>query len=145
MNYLAVGTGGRKSSKARVFIKKGQGEVTINKRPISDVYNDRYDQYHSILSPLAVINQLGEWDVMITAKGGGITGQAEAIRMALARALCQYEANQSSTQNDDEEGKDSSIKQQMRRNGFITRDARKVERSKVGFHGSRRRPQYSKR
>ncbi|MBS6027417.1 MAG: 30S ribosomal protein S9 [Haemophilus pittmaniae] len=106
------GTGRRKSSSARVFIKPGSGKITINQRELD------------------VVELLDKLDLYITVKGGGISGQAGAIRHGITRALMEY---------------DETLRPALRAAGFVTRDARRVERKKVGLHKARRRPQYSKR
>ena len=123
------GTGRRKSSSARVFIKSGSGVITINQRPL-DVYFGRETARMVVRQPLE-LTQLGEkLDVYVTVAGGGISGQAGAIRHGIARALIEF---------------DESLRGALRQAGFVTRDARKVERKKVGLHKARKRPQYSKR
>ena len=123
------GTGRRKSSSARVFLKSGSGLITVNQRPL-DVYFSRETARMVVRQPLE-LTQLGEkFDVYVTVAGGGISGQAGAIRHGIARALMEY---------------DESLRGALRQAGFVTRDARKVERKKVGLHKARKRPQYSKR
>ncbi len=123
------GTGRRKSSSARVFIKSGNGLITVNQRPL-DVYFSRETARMIVRQPLE-LTQLGEkLDVYVTVAGGGISGQAGAIRHGIARALIEF---------------DESLRSPLRQAGFVTRDARKVERKKVGLHKARKRPQYSKR
>ena len=116
------GTGRRKSSSARVFIKPGSGKITINQREL-DVYFGRETARMIVRQPL-------ELDLSITVKGGGISGQAGALRHGITRALMEY---------------DETLRPALRAAGFVTRDARRVERKKVGLHKARRRPQYSKR
>ena len=123
------GTGRRKTSKARVFVKPGKGRILINGRPL-DEYFGRVTARMIVRQPLQVVNQLDSLDVSVTVAGGGTTGQAGAIRHGLARALIDYDAVHRSP---------------LRKAGFVTRDARAVERKKVGLHKARRAPQYSKR
>jgi small subunit ribosomal protein S9 len=122
-------TGRRKSSAARVFLGTGSGNITVNNRPL-DLYFGRETARMVVRQPLKVAELLDKVDLNITVIGGGTTGQAGAIRHGIARALAQY---------------DSELQSVMRRAGFLTRDARAVERKKVGLHKARKRPQYSKR
>ena len=125
----SYGTGRRKTSKARVFLKPGKGRILINGRPL-DEYFGRVTSRMIVRQPLDVVNQLDSLDVSVTVKGGGNTGQAGAIRHGLARALIVY---------------DEVNRSPLRKAGFVTRDARAVERKKVGLHKASRGPQYSKR
>ena len=122
-------TGRRKSSAARVFIKRGDGNITINNRTL-DQYFGRETGRMVVRQPLETVDLLGQMDVNVTVKGGGITGQAGAIRHGITRALIEY---------------DESLRKPLRQAGFVTRDAREVERKKVGLHKARKRPQFSKR
>lgn len=123
------GTGRRKSSTARVFMKAGSGNITINKRNI-DEYFGRETACMVVRQPLVLVDSLEKFDLNITVKGGGNTGQSGAIRLGITRALMQY---------------DETLRAELRSAGFVTRDARKVERKKVGLHKARKRPQFSKR
>ncbi|WP_343152478.1 30S ribosomal protein S9 [Buchnera aphidicola] len=123
------GTGRRKSSSARVFLKKGDGNITVNNFSL-EKYFGRKTSCMVVLQPLELINMLNKFDFYITVKGGGISGQAGAIRQGITKALISY---------------DNSFRKELRKAGFVTRDSRKVERKKVGFRKSRRRPQFSKR
>jgi small subunit ribosomal protein S9 len=123
------GTGRRKSATARVFVKPGNGQITINKRTL-DNYFGRETSRMIVRQPLQTANLDGKFDLFITVKGGGSSGQAGAIRHGITRALIEY---------------DDNLKSPLRRAGFVTRDAREVERKKVGLHKARKRPQYSKR
>ena len=123
------GTGRRKSSSARVFIKPGSGKITINQREL-DVYFGRETARMVVRQPLELVELTDKLDLYITVKGGGISGQAGAIRHGITRALMEY---------------DETLRPELRAAGFVTRDARRVERKKVGLHKARRRPQYSKR
>ncbi len=122
-------TGRRKSSSARAFLVPGKGQITINKRTIED-YFGRETARMVVRQPLEAADVMEKFDVNVTVKGGGNTGQAGAIRHAIARALVDQDENLRST---------------MRQGGFLTRDAREVERKKIGLHKARKRPQYSKR
>ncbi|WP_428610014.1 30S ribosomal protein S9 [Sedimenticola sp.] len=122
-------TGRRKSSAARVFLSAGSGNIVVNGRPL-DEYFGRETARMVVRQPLEVADLLKNVDVKVTVKGGGTTGQAGAIRHGIARALSEY---------------DEGLHSPMRRAGFLTRDAREVERKKVGLHKARKRPQYSKR
>ncbi|MCO4812082.1 MAG: 30S ribosomal protein S9 [Gammaproteobacteria bacterium] len=123
------GTGRRKTSTARVFLTPGKGDIMVNKRPL-DVFFGRKTAQMIVRQPLE-LTALGEkFDVNVTVKGGGTTGQAGAIRHGLTRALMAY---------------DESLRPGLRKAGFVTRDAREVERKKVGLRKARRATQYSKR
>ncbi|WP_343153345.1 30S ribosomal protein S9 [Buchnera aphidicola (Mindarus keteleerifoliae)] len=126
-NYYS--TGRRKSSSARVFLKKGTGNITINNFSLKK-YFGRKTSCMVVLQPLNLINMENKFDLYITVKGGGISGQAGAIRQGITKALIVY---------------DNLFRIELRKAGFVTRDSRKVERKKVGFRKSRRRPQFSKR
>jgi small subunit ribosomal protein S9 len=123
------GTGRRKSSVARVFIKRGTGKIVINGRPI-DEYFQRETGRMIARQPLEVTNSATTFDIQVNVNGGGESGQAGAVRHGIARALIDY---------------DAALKQTLSRAGLVTRDAREVERKKVGLRKARRRPQYSKR
>lgn len=123
------GTGRRKSATARVFLSSGKGEVTVNDRTL-DEYFGRETGRKIVFQPLETTQLSGRVDIKVTVSGGGVSGQAGAIRHALARALVAY--------NED-------LRSPLRKAGYLTRDAREVERKKVGLHKARRRPQYSKR
>ena len=126
---LFYGTGRRKTSTARVFLTPGSGDITVNQRPL-DVFFGRKTAQMIVRQPLE-LTQLGErFNVNVTVKGGGTTGQAGAIRHGLTRALMAY---------------DESLRAGLRKAGFVTRDAREVERKKVGLRKARRATQYSKR
>lgn len=128
-NTQYYGTGRRKSSTARVFIKTGSGNININKRPL-DVYFGRETARMVVRQPLELTELSDKFDLNITVVGGGISGQAGAIRHGITRALIQY---------------DESLRSDLRKAGWVTRDARRVERKKVGLHKARKRPQFSKR
>jgi small subunit ribosomal protein S9 len=123
------GTGRRKSSTARVFMKTGNGAITINNRDI-EVYFGRPTARMIVRQPLELVEMVEKFDLNITVVGGGISGQAGAIRHGITRALMQF---------------DETLRASLRKAGFVTRDARKVERKKVGLHKARKRPQFSKR
>ena len=122
-------TGRRKTSTARVFIQKGKGKITVNKE-LLDKYFDRETARMIVRQPLEQAELLNKIDVSATVKGGGGSGQAGAIRHGLSRALLQYDEN---------------LRPILRERGFLTRDARKVERKKVGLRKARKATQYSKR
>jgi len=122
-------TGRRKSSAARVFMKRGDGNITINNRTLEQ-YFGRETGRMVVRQPLETVDLLGQMDINITVKGGGISGQAGAIRHGITRALIAY---------------DETLRKPLRQAGFVTRDAREVERKKVGLHKARKRPQFSKR
>ena len=123
------GTGRRKSSVARVFMKKGTGKITINERDVQ-VFFGRQTSIMICRQPLFLTNHVETFDIMVNVHGGGESGQAGAIRHGITRALIDY---------------DATLKPALSQAGFVTRDAREVERKKVGFHGARRRKQFSKR
>ncbi|MGL4602423.1 MAG: 30S ribosomal protein S9 [Plesiomonas sp.] len=123
------GTGRRKSSSARVFIKPGSGKIVINQRSL-DQYFGRPTARMVVRQPLELVEMSEKLDLYITVVGGGISGQAGAIRHGITRALMQY---------------DETLRPVLRAAGFVTRDARRVERKKVGLRKARRRPQFSKR
>jgi len=122
-------TGRRKSSSARVFIKPGSGNITVNQRPL-DQYFGRETARMVVRQPLQLVEMVNNFDVYVTVKGGGNTGQAGAIRHGITRALMEY---------------DETLRSALRKAGLVTRDAREVERKKIGLHKARKRPQYSKR
>ena len=125
--YNSIGR--RKSSAARVFIKRGTGNITINGRSI-DEYFGRETARMIVRQPLEKVNMSSDFDITATVKGGGNSGQAGAIRHGITRALISY---------------DETLRRPLRIAGFVTRDAREVERKKIGLHKARKRPQYSKR
>ena len=123
------GTGRRKSSVARVFIKKGTGKIEVNGKPL-DQYFGRQTSIMIVQQPLLLTANIDDFDVRVNVHGGGESGQAGAVRHGITRALIDY---------------DAGLKPQLSQAGFVTRDAREVERKKVGLHGARRRKQFSKR
>ncbi len=123
------GTGRRKTSTARVFIRPGSGSISINGRTIEEFFG-RETLRMIVRQPLVVAESEDRFDITVTVKGGGISGQAGAIRHGLTRALMEY---------------DETLRPSLRKAGYVTRDARKVERKKVGLRKARKRPQYSKR
>ena len=124
-----VTVGRRKTSKARVFLVKGSGLITVNKKKL-DEYFGREVARMVVRQPLEAVQMSNGVDIMATVKGGGSFGQAGAIQLGIARALVEY---------------DESLKMSLKKEGFLTRDSRKVERKKVGLRKARKRPQYSKR
>ena len=123
------GTGRRKSSVARVFMRRGTGQIVVNGKPIGD-YFGRQTSIMIVRQPLLLTANETAFDFKINVKGGGESGQAGAVRHGITRALIDY---------------DAALKPDLSRAGFVTRDAREVERKKVGLHGARRRKQFSKR
>ncbi len=123
------GTGRRKTSTARVYLRPGNGTITVNKRPL-DTFFGRETARMIVRQPLQLVEAEDSFDVTVTVKGGGTTGQAGAIRHGLTRALLEY---------------DGELRKALRGAGFVTRDAREVERKKVGLRKARRATQYSKR
>lgn len=128
-DQIYYSTGRRKSSTARVFMKKGKGDVTINARTL-DQYFGRETGRMIVRQPLETVEMVTNFDFNITVSGGGISGQAGAIRHGITRALIEY---------------DETLRKVLRQAGFVTRDAREVERKKIGLHKARKRPQFSKR
>ena len=128
-NEQYYGTGRRKSSAARVFMTKGSGKIMINDRPIDEFFG-RETARMIVRQPLEKVEMTDKFDVRATVKGGGISGQAGAIRHGLTRALIEY---------------DEELRRPLRKAGYVTRDAREVERKKVGLHKARKATQYSKR
>ncbi len=123
------GTGRRKTSVARVFLKRGTGKMVVNGKPLDD-YFARETGRMIVRQPLDLTQNLESFDVMVNVHGGGESGQAGAVRHGITRALIDY---------------DESLKPTLSSAGLVTRDAREVERKKVGLHGARRRKQFSKR
>lgn len=123
------GTGRRKTATARVFLRSGSGNIVINDRTI-DQYFGREVARMIVRQPLELVDMVGKFDVAVSVVGGGSFGQAGAIRHGITRALMEY---------------DESLRTGLRRAGYVTRDAREVERKKVGLRKARKRPQYSKR
>jgi small subunit ribosomal protein S9 len=123
------GTGRRKTSTARVFLQSGGGSITVNKRPL-DQYFGREVARMIVRQPLELVDLVEKFDINVTVEGGGSFGQAGAIRHGITRALMDY---------------DESLRGSLRGAGFVTRDARAVERKKVGLRKARKRPQFSKR
>jgi small subunit ribosomal protein S9 len=121
--------GRRKTSVARIYVKPGKGSITVNERDLKEYFASEILQ-NKINQPFATVNELGKYDVNINVQGGGVTGQAEAIRMAIARALC---------------GVNAEFRSALKKEGFLTRDPRMVERKKYGRRKARRRFQFSKR
>jgi small subunit ribosomal protein S9 len=123
------GTGRRKSSSARVFMTRGTGKIIVNDRPLDEFFG-RETSCMVVRQPLEKIEMADKWDIKATVEGGGISGQAGAIRLGLTRALMEY---------------DGELRKPLRKAGYVTRDSREVERKKVGLHKARRATQFSKR
>lgn len=123
------GTGRRKTAVARVFIKKGSGKIEVNGKPL-DVFFSRETGRMIVRQPLVITDNLETFDILVNVTGGGESGQAGAVRHGITRALIDY---------------DAELKGTLKQAGFVTRDAREVERKKVGFRKARRRKQFSKR
>jgi len=126
---IYLGTGRRKSSTARVRLQSGSGSITVNQRPL-DEYFGRETARMIVRQPLVLLDMEATFDINVNVQGGGGSGQAGAIRHGITRALLAY---------------DEELRPTLRQAGFVTRDAREVERKKVGLKGARRRPQFSKR
>lgn len=127
-NYY-YGTGRRKSSVARVFLKSGSGNIVVNGKPV-DEYFARETGRMIVLQPLVLTERVASFDIMVNVNGGGESGQAGAVRHGITRALIEF---------------DAGLKGDLKRAGLVTRDAREVERKKVGLRKARRRKQFSKR
>jgi small subunit ribosomal protein S9 len=125
----AYGTGRRKKSSARVFLKPGSGQITVNQKTLDD-YFGRPTSRMVVRQALEAVDSVDRFDITVTVSGGGPSGQAGAIRHGIARALVDYDEN---------------LRASLRPTGYLTRDARKVERKKIGLHKARKSPQYSKR
>ena len=123
------GTGRRKTAVARVYIRPGKGVITVNGRPVDEFFS-RETGRMIVRQPLELSNHLGTFDILVNVQGGGESGQAGAVRHGITRALISY---------------DAALKPALKKAGLITRDAREVERKKVGLHKARRRKQFSKR
>ena len=123
------GTGRRKSSAARVFLRPGKGSITVNGKALDEFFG-RETARMIVRQPLELTQNQDKFDVLVTVEGGGNTGQAGAIRLGISRALVEH---------------DEALKSPLRKAGFMTRDAREVERKKVGLHKARRATQFSKR
>lgn len=136
------GTGRRKSSTARVFLRPGNGDIIINKRTIEE-YFGRETARMVVRQPLDAIEANGKFDIYVTVKGGGISGQAGAIRHGITRALIAHDEDGIEVAAEGSE--DNSVRRVLRRAGYVTRDPRRVERKKVGLHKARKGTQYSKR
>jgi len=129
MTDTNYGTGRRKTAAARVFLASGSGQITVNAKPLDEFFG-RETSRMVVRQPLEVAEMTDKLDVKVTVRGGGASGQAGAIRHGIARALVDY---------------DEALRGPMRAAGFLTRDAREVERKKVGLRKARKRPQFSKR
>ena len=129
IGHWNYGTGRRKSSVARVFMKKGTGTIEVNGKPL-DQYFGRQTSIMIVQQPLLLTANIEAFDIRVNVHGGGESGQAGAVRHGITRALIDY---------------DAALKPPLSQAGFVTRDAREVERKKVGLHGARRRKQFSKR
>ena len=127
--YNAQAVGRRKSSVARVYMAEGAGEISVNRRGLSSYFHKATDRY-VVRQPLALLDMVDKYDILVNVKGGGSTGQSGAIRLGVARALVKI---------------DPKFSGHLRKAGFLTRDSRKVERKKAGIRGARRKFQFSKR
>jgi len=125
-----LGTGRRKNAVARVRLVPGTGKITVNNRTADDYFNKIVDYLNSIKAPLETLGLENDYDMIIRAHGGGLTGQSDAVKLGLARALCQL---------------DPENRQPLKAEGYLTRDPRAKERKKYGLHKARKAPQYSKR
>lgn len=135
------GTGRRKSSVARVFLRPGNGNIIINHRSFEDFF-PRETARMVIMQPLQAVEMADKFDIYATVRGGGMTGQSGAIQLGIARALVQYDEIDTEGEG---EGGINGFRKILRAGNFLTRDAREVERKKIGRHGARRGTQFSKR
>lgn len=135
------GTGRRKSSIARVFLRPGKGEIKVNDRTLQE-YFCRETSCMVVMQPLETVDLLSKFDIYVTVTGGGISGQAGAVRLGIARALVAYDEDGLA---EGTEPSPDSFRRKLRARGLLTRDSRRVERKKVGLHKARRATQYSKR
>ena len=126
---MYYGTGRRKSAVARVFMKRGSGSIVVNGKPVDEFFS-RVTGRMIVRQPIELVEQTASFDIRVNVSGGGESGQAGAVRHGITRALIEY---------------DAELKSALSKAGFVTRDAREVERKKVGLHKARRRKQFSKR
>lgn len=141
---LALATGRRKTSSARVFLRSGSGNIMINNRTLEEFFG-RETARMVVMQPLQAVKAINDFDFYITVKGGGISGQAGAIRHGITRALIKYEVSQGLADESEDEGGSSSWHRTLRSAGYVTRDPRMVERKKVGLRKARKKTQFSKR
>ena len=127
--YRAQAVGRRKSSVAQVYIAEGKGEIIVNRRKLSNYFEKATDRY-VVSQPLVLLEATDKYDILVNVKGGGSSGQSGAVRLGISRALVKIDSNLSSS---------------LKKEGFLTRDSRKVERKKAGLRGARRKFQFSKR
>lgn len=135
------GTGRRKSSTARVFLRPGKGEIKVNNRSLQE-YFCRETACMVVMQPLETVELTKKFDIYVTVSGGGVSGQAGAVRLGIARALVAYDEQ---GLDKDAEPNPQSFRRKLRARSLLTRDSRRVERKKVGLHKARRATQYSKR
>ncbi len=139
-----LATGRRKTSSARVFLRPGKGVITINHKPIEQ-YFGRETARMIVRQPLETVDSTNKFDVFATVKGGGISGQAGAIRHGITRALIKHELEETGGEGESGEGGRGDWHDALRKAGFVTRDPRSVERKKIGRHKARKGTQFSKR
>jgi small subunit ribosomal protein S9 len=139
-----IATGRRKEASARVFLRPGKGEIIVNGLPL-DKYFSRETARMVVMQPLSLVNANGQFDAVVTVKGGGMSGQAGAIRHGITRALIKFERAQADDDGDSGEGGQDGWHRSLRKAGYVTRDPRSVERKKVGLHKARKATQFSKR
>jgi small subunit ribosomal protein S9 len=147
MSQVNYGTGRRKSSSARVYLKKGTGIVTINGKTIEEYFGGRKVAHQVVRQPIALVDMAGRFDISVFVKGGGTMGQAGAVRHGITRALIDYDESTGTGKYEApaEGEEDTSMRRVLRRAGCVTRDSRKVERKKVGYRKARKVRQFSKR
>jgi small subunit ribosomal protein S9 len=148
-DYISA-IGRRKTSVARVYIKRGQGQFLVNRKALNQKFTETSNQYHLILKPLLELDALDQFDVVVRVRGGGIAGQAGAIQLGLARALDRYELTDLGLASASHEEQLAMIESRpwrvaLKKLGLLTRDARIIERKKFGLRKARKKEQYSKR
>jgi|TARA_X000000950_G_scaffold270687_1_gene350800 small subunit ribosomal protein S9 len=148
-------TGGRKESTSRVYMQKGKGNVIVNGKTAQDYFGEQTLWFDAVMDPLKLLEQTENFDCICYVKGGGVTGQADSIRLGISKCLDIYEktvlnraaVSQADTDSEDEEGVEPTLtwRQKLRKKGYLTRDPRAVLRKRVGYVKARKKPQYSKR
>lgn len=139
------GTGRRKTCQARVYLKRGKGEITVNNHTLEEYFGGRIAAHMIVKQPLVLLGMADKFDIVVTVRGSGPMGQAGAIRHGITRALIQYDEEGVGSSDSDEGSGAQSYRRILRKAGYVTRDSREVERKKVGFRKARKVEQYSKR
>ena len=149
-NEAIYATGGRKVATARVYMQKGSGQVFVNGKTAQVFFGEQTLWFDAVMDPFKLVDQTSEFDCICFVKGGGVTGQAEAVRLGIAKCLDLYEKNvlkRTPVETEGEEEGEVTLtwRQKLRKKGFLTRDPRAVLRKRVGYRKARKKPQYSKR